>query len=206
MENLLDFFTNNFLSCVWFAVILVAMIPTLECKIAIPLAMNSSIWGEIALSPFASFCLATLGSIIPCYLIIFLTRYLKNMTSGFFINKHLSKYLAKSNKIEGSKSQFSKYIALMCFTAVPLPLTGVWSASLIAGFTKLNINLSFLSISAGALVSSAIITILCTIFENSVGYILLVSLALIIIFIIFNIIYIIFKSFISQKKTVIKKQ
>ena len=185
---------------VWFAVLIVSMIPTLESKIAIPLAMNRTIWGEMALNPFYSFVIATLGSIIPCYLIIFTTRYLRGKTSGFFVNKHLSKYLVKSNKIEGSKNQFAKYLALTCFTAVPLPLTGVWSASLIAGLTKLNINLSFLSISIGAMISSAIITLLCCVFSNSVGYILLVSLIMIVIFIIFNLIYTFIKANYINKK------
>lgn len=200
MESVVDFFTKNFIDYVWLAVILVSMIPTLESKIAIPLAMNKAIWGEMALAPFASFTLAAFGSLIPCYAIIFFTRYLKNKTSGFFINKHLSKYIAKSSKIEHSKNQFSKYVALSCFTAVPLPLTGVWSASLIAGLTKLNIHFAFISISIGAMISAGIITLLCCLFNNSVGSILIVSLILIVIFVIFNILYMLINSYSKKKK------
>ncbi len=199
MENLLDFFANNFLEYVWVAVLLVSMIPTLESKIAIPLAMNTAIWGEMALSPFLSFLVATLGSIVPCYIVMFFTRYFKSKTTGFLHNKHFSKYITKSAKIENSKNKFSKYLGLACFTAVPLPLTGVWSASLIAGLTNLNIHLSFMSISIGAMISSAVITILCCLFNNSVGFILLASLILIVVFTVSNIMFTLFKSLKSKK-------
>jgi hypothetical protein len=71
---------------------------------------------------------------------------------------------------------------LACFVAVPLPLTGVWSGSLIAGLTSLNINYSFISIVCGSIISCGTMTLLCTLFSNSTTYILIFSLIIVIAF------------------------
>ena len=43
MDNFLDLISVNFQDCVWLAVMLMAMIPTIESKIAIPFGMNTEI-------------------------------------------------------------------------------------------------------------------------------------------------------------------
>ena len=70
MDNFLDLISVNFQDCVWLAVMLMAMIPTIESKIAIPFGMNTEIWGTDALSGFESFLFAFLGSILPSFIII----------------------------------------------------------------------------------------------------------------------------------------
>ena len=180
MNFIINFLVNNFSSCVWLLTILVALVPTLESKIAIPLAINSAIWGAKALSPLNAFMLGFIGSIIPCFFIMFLSRKLKDKTTSFFVNK---KYMFKANKI-GKSEGLKKYILLTTFIAIPLPLTGVWSGSIIAGLTNLDMKYSFLSILIGALISSGITTLLCCFFENSVTAILIISILIIIIFMI----------------------
>lgn len=182
MDFITDFFINNFQNCIWLAIILVAICPTLESKIAIPLAMNASIWGSSAFSPFMAFLISFLGSIIPCYLILIMARKIKNKTSGFVVDKIFKKYLYKSQTIEKQQSKLKKYLVLTAFVAVPIPLTGVWTGSLIAGLSNLNIHYSFLSITIGAMISAAVISILCSLFENSIAYIFMFSLLIIIIF------------------------
>jgi uncharacterized membrane protein len=186
MDSFVNFFSTNFSSCVWLAIVIIALIPTLESKIAIPFALNSVIWGNLTLSPFAAFLWAFLGSILPSYLTIILARKIRSKTCGVCVSKY-SRYIEKSNQIEGQNSAFKKYLALTCFVAIPLPLTGVWSGSLIAGLTNLNKNYAFLSIVVGALISSGIMTLLCTIFSNSVSAILIISILVVITFLIIDI-------------------
>ena len=190
---MIDFFANNFSSCIWLAVILIALIPTLESKIAIPFAMNSALLGSHALSAFSAFALSLIGSILPCIFVIFLTRHLKSHTTGF-VSGFLNRYTVKTNLIQQKHSNLQKYLALAGFVAIPLPLTGVWTGSIIAGLTNLNIFKSFIAIFVGAIVSSGITTLLCVCFENSIGYIFLVSLLLVIIFAVINIVISLFKS------------
>ena len=49
------------------------------------------------------------------------------------------------------------YFALMLFVAVPLPVTGAWSGSLIACVLGLNRWKSFLAISAGIIIAGLIV-------------------------------------------------
>ncbi len=182
MNFITEFFANNFINCVWLAVLIVAFLPTLESKIAIPLAMNTAIWGNNALPASSAFALSFLGSVLPCYLIIFLVRKLKNKTTGFLTTSFFKKYNYKSITIQNKKSTFTKYLALAGLVAVPIPLTGVWTGSLIAGISNLNINYCVLSIVVGGAISAGAVTLLCSIFENSISYIFMISLIIIIAF------------------------
>ncbi len=199
MNFLVDFFANNFSSCVFLAAIFIAFIPTLESKIAIPFAMDAAIWGANALPAWQAFIFAYLGSILPCFLIIFVTRKLKTRTTGFVIDKFRKKYSIKTTILENEKSIFKKYLMLATFVALPLPLTGVWSGSILAGFSDLKLSGCFLSIGIGAFLSCFIVTLLCSIFENSIGFILFFSLLIIILFLIFELIFDVFKS--HKKRT-----
>ena len=190
MISLTDFLSNNFENCVWLAIILVAMIPTLEGKIAVPLAMNSEVWGSGSFSPFISFLLAFAGSLIPSFFIIIIGRKLKNRATGFVT----SKYIQKSQEINQKESNFKKYLLLTGFVAIPFPLTGVWSGSLIAGFTNLDIKWAFLSIMIGDIISTGAITLLCCLFSTSLTYILIISLIIIIVFLFIDLFISMFKS------------
>ncbi len=182
MDSIINFFTDNFENCVWLAVMLIAIFPTLESKIAIPLAMNGAIWGSNALSPISALALSLVGSLLPSYLIMIIARKIKGKTTGFLTSRFFNRYNAKSSLIENKTSNFKKYLALAGFVAVPLPLTGVWTGSLIAGLSSLNLNYSFLTIAIGTLISTSAITLLCTIFTNSISYILIISFIIIIAF------------------------
>ena len=184
MNEVAQFFSENFQNCIWLAILLIAMCPALESKIAIPLAMNTAIWGSGAFSPLLACLVSFIGSIIPSYLIIFLTRKLKKKTAFMLHSPFFQKYLIKGARIENRGSDFKKYLALACFVAIPIPLTGVWTGSLISGLSNLNIHWAFLSICIGALFSTGIITILCTFFSNSLTMIMMVTLIIIIVFMI----------------------
>ncbi len=182
MNFISQFFADNFMNCVWLAVLIVAFLPALESKISIPLAMNTAIWGSNAMSAGSAFLLSFLGSILPCYVIILLVRKLKGKTTGFVSSSFFRKYNYKSITIQNKQSTFKKYLALAGLVALPVPLTGVWTGSLIAGISNLNINYSFLSIVIGGAISAGAITLLCSVFENSISYIFMISLVIIVVF------------------------
>ena len=192
----MDFIINNFENCIWLAVILVAICPTLESKIAIPLAMNTAFWGSNAYSPLTALLLSFVGSILPCFILMLIARKIKSKTAGFVTSKFMQKYQAKSAKIENGKSDFKKYLLLTCFVAVPIPLTGVWTGSIVAGLTNLDLKYSFISISIGTFISACAITLLCTLFTNSITYIFMISIFIIILFLFFELLF----SILSQNK------
>ena len=195
---MIDFFVDNFSSCVFLAVILMALIPTIESKIAIPFGLSYAIWGEATLSPVVAFLCAYVGSMIPCIFIIIIIRKLKNKTSGFVCDKFLSKaenkYSKRLEKLSSKSKTFYKLSTLALFVAVPLPLTGVYTGSLIAGLSNLKIYQAFIAIAVGEFISCLAITLLCVLFEDSTFLILIASLIILAIFIVFDLIFILVKN------------
>jgi membrane protein DedA with SNARE-associated domain len=57
--------------------------------------------------------------------------------------------------------------------AIPLPLTGVWTGSAVAALTKLPYPKALVSVVAGNLVATSIITLLCFFFSAVIDYIIL---------------------------------
>ena len=195
---MIDFFVDNFSSCVFLAVILMALIPTIESKIAIPFGLSYAIWGEATLSPVVAFLCAYVGSMIPCIFIIIIIRKLKSKTSGFVCDKFLSKaenrYSKRLEKLSSKSKTFYKLSTLALFVAVPLPLTGVYTGSLIAGLSNLKIYQAFITIAVGEFISCLAITLLCVLFEDSTFLILIASLIILAIFIVFDLIFMFVKN------------
>lgn len=195
---MIDFFVDNFSSCVFLAVILMALIPTIESKIAIPFGLSYAIWGEATLSPVVAFLCAYVGSMIPCIFIIIIIRKLKNKTSGFVCDKFLSKaenrYSKRLEKLSSKSKTFYKLSTLALFVAVPLPLTGVYTGSLIAGLSNLKIYQAFIAIAVGEFISCLAITLLCVMFEDSTFLILIASLIILAVFLIFDLIFMLVKN------------
>ena len=75
---MVEFFVDNFSGCVFLAVMLMALIPTIESKIAIPFGLSYAIWGEATLSPIVAFICAYIGSMLPSIFIILIVRKIKN--------------------------------------------------------------------------------------------------------------------------------
>lgn len=63
-EAISQFFVNTFGDNVWLAVFLIAIIPLIELKGAIPFGMSSDFWGANALSPWMALLISFLGSIV----------------------------------------------------------------------------------------------------------------------------------------------
>ena len=157
---MLEFFVDNF-SPEW-AVLLVAAIPLFESKVAIPLGLSVQIWGAEALSVLSSFFLSLIGSMLPVVFVILIVRFIKNKTSGFVYDKFVvriqEKYKGSLDKMSAKNTTLKKCVLLATFVAIPLPLTGVYSGSLIAGFTSLKIWQSFLAIFVGEIDISYLFT------------------------------------------------
>ena len=198
---MLEFFVDNLSPAL--VILIVSAIPLFESKVAIPLGLSVQIWGGETLSPSVVFLLALVGSVLPSLIIILISRWIKNRTCGFIFDKFVEKVQKKYNKnfekIANNNSVFRKCLMLATFVAIPLPLTGVYSGSLIAGFTNLKIWHSFLSIFAGAVVSCLIVLLLSTIIENSAFCVLLISLIIVAIFVAINLL-IALKSRIKKEK------
>lgn len=182
---MLESFANFFADNIWLAVILIAIIPALEGRVAIPFALSGALLGTNTLPWHWTLLCAFIGSIIPALPVIFLTRKIKNR---FFTGFVQEKYNSKITKLTLQSSNIKKLVWLAAFVAIPLPMTGVWSGSLIAGLTKLSPWKSFIAISIGSLVACSIIILICLFFEGSELIVLLASIAILAIFVLFEVV------------------
>ena len=74
---------------------------------------------------------------------------------------------------KSAKKDFKKMLGVFAFVAIPLPLTGVWTGSAVAAFTRLPYLKALISVIAGNLVASSIITLLCFFFQSVIDWIIL---------------------------------
>ncbi len=181
LESFAEFFADN----IWLAVILISLIPTLEGRIALPFALSVSLLENNTLPPYLALICAFVGSVLPALPVVLATRKIKNR---FFTGFVQERYMNKVNKLSTQKSTFKK-LALLCgFVAIPLPMTGVWSGSVVAGCTNLKIWQSLVAIAIGSLISCSIILGVCLLFAGSELVILYISVGLLALFAIYELV------------------
>lgn len=140
-------------------------IPLTEQRAAIPLG----IWA-MRLPPVPVMVVSLLGSMLPVPFVLFffnrvieiLCRYPK---LDFFTNFIQRKVRAGSKKVERYKE-----IGLTLFIAIPLPMTGLWTGSMIAAFLGFDIKKSLLCAFLGGLISALAVTAASVFFPSLFGY------------------------------------
>ena len=130
-----------------------AMVPVIELKGAIPVGLAAGI------PDWQCFILAVLGSIALSPLIIFFTRrvldWLMNSKVEIFRrfgNWQHQRVLRKGGKVEKYRVWF-----LFLFVAIPLPTTGVWTGSMIAGLFNIRMKTAIPVIFLGNCVAGTLI-------------------------------------------------
>ena len=186
--------------------IFIAMIPIVELRGAIPFGSSKEIWGENALSLFEASLYSIIGSVISAVIIILLLIPIFNFLRktkffGKLVVSFEEKFQKQSNKIENEANNkkckgLKKWLGVMTFVAIPLPLTGVWTGSAIAVFLQMGFLKSFAAVSVGALIAAFIMTIVSKVLGDKA---LMIFYAFIVIFVVLITFYII-RAFIKGKK------
>ena len=183
LQNLFSDIGGSFI-----AVFLISMIPICEARIGIPFGMATEIWKEQALSPFVSFVAGFLGSsFVSLIILICLKPIFNKLKKCSKVNKFITnienKFKKQSEELDDKQVKkhktFSLWLGVMLFVAVPAPMTGIWTGSAIASFTSLNILQSFSAVVVGNLIGCVLILFVCTIFKDSILFLLLASLIMV---------------------------
>lgn len=197
-EFLQNLFVNIFNDNIILATIIIAMIPIIELRGAIPFATNTGFWSSLAMNQWEAFGWSVLGSslIVPILALIFLPiiNWLKKTKLfGRLAIAIENRVKSKTSKIENaeekskrfSKSYWKKMLAVFVFVAVPLPLTGVWTGTCVAVFIGLDYISSCTSVIAGNIVAGLLITLILEFFpwlNNWLFYIFLIIIAVVLIY------------------------
>ena len=180
MNNLSTFFVNNFSNFIWLGVFIMALLPVSEGRIAFPFSLNEKLLAENVMTPITGFLTCFFASV---FLTLFLLTFFKGLCALLrkikFINKILDKlYKSVEKKSQKFKNKNNKYLYLALFVLVPLPLTGVWSACLIAILLNLDFKKSLISIIGGNFLCLVLIFILNLFLKDFTLPLLLISFAI----------------------------
>ena len=135
-------------------IVLVSMLPVIELKLTIPLAIA---WG---IPKLTSFIFAYIGSCLPVVPLLFLLRpIIKWMYSKKAFSK-IAKWIESRSEHKGQLIYDYAYIGLFIFVAIPLPTTGVWTGSIVASLLKMDIKKCIPIIFAGNLIAGIIVLLL----------------------------------------------
>lgn len=134
-------------------VFLIATLPIVELRGAIPVAIN-----VLDMPWYSAFVLAFLGNLLPVpFILLFLEAVTKVLNRLAFF-KRLLDWLFERTRRRGRILERYKRIGLVLFVAIPLPVTGAWTGSLMAVLFGMPFKYAFLSIAIGVAIAGAIVT------------------------------------------------
>jgi len=131
-------------------VFLITLLPWLELRASIPIGIL--IFG---LNPFVVFTIALVANMIFYFpIIIGLDRGYSYLMKYPFAKDIIDRIRGKGEGIRGK----NKYIALMLFVAVPLPVTGAWTGTGIAWLLHMDRKKAFIAIAGGVSIAAVLVT------------------------------------------------
>jgi len=166
-------FTQELKTFLW------AMTPVGELRVAIPIGLT-----VYKLSPAVVYFFSVLGNLFSVFLILVFLGAFSRWTSRniYFFNRFFNWLFSQTRKKHYDRvNKYGLYL-LPFFVAIPLPITGGWTASLIAFVFGIPFKKSFPLISLGVLVAGLIVLFLTQAgiaVERNFGWQMLIGIMLI---------------------------
>ena len=140
------------------AVFFVSMIPLIELRGAIPIAIGMGI------PAIPAIILCAIGNMVPVPIIYLVARnFLLWGARQRYIGKFCSFFVVKGEragqKLAKSAGRWGFFVALMLFVGIPLPGTGAWTGTLAASFLDMGPKSTALSVSLGVVMAALIMSI-----------------------------------------------
>jgi len=135
-------------------ILIISFLPIVELRGAIPFAIL-----VYDFSPWTAYLLAVIGNIVPPLLLIpFIGRVdaFLSERSGLW-RRAFTHFLDKTRDNHSKKFKRLKEFTLVVLVAVPLPITGAWTASLVAYIFGIPFRKAIPLIFLGLLISGAIV-------------------------------------------------
>lgn len=135
---------------------LVAMVPVVEVKGAIPFGI------ALELKPVQAYVMALAGSFIVVCFLAFFTNWFYRLCKRHGILKRFIGWIDKIVSNNQDKIQKLGPLAVFAYVAVPIPGTGTWTGSIIAGVLNMKPHIIILSVMCGNFVSGMIMMLAST--------------------------------------------
>jgi len=136
-------------------VLIIAALPIFELRGALPVAINLFHFPWYYALP-----LAIIGNLLPVpVILLFLDAISRWLSKIGFFDRFLH-WLFERTRKRGRVVERYERIGLALFVAIPLPVTGAWTGSLVAILFGLKFRYAFLSIFIGVCIAGIIVTCL----------------------------------------------
>ena len=134
---------------------LIAMVPIVELRGAIPFAIG---WG---IDPWLALAMCTLCNMLPVPVIYFFARkFLLWGRDKAYIGKLCTFFLVKGEragqKLVAKTGRKGLFLALMLFVGIPIPGTGAWTGTLGASFLDMGFKSTVVAVSLGILMAGGL--------------------------------------------------
>jgi len=134
-------------------VMAIAASPISELRGAIPIAV-----GVYDFPWYYAFLFGVIGNLLPVPFIILFLNYVVPVLSKVPALDRLAQWFFASARRRGKMVERYERIGLALFVAIPLPVTGAWTGSIVAVLLGLKFRYAFLSIFIGIIISGVIVT------------------------------------------------
>ncbi len=139
-------------------VFLVSMVPLLELRGGVPIAIGMGIPWQRAIF------ICALGNIIPVPLIYLFARRVLTWGAdkpylGKFFRFCLEKGESGGRKLRKKAGRNGLFVALMLFVGIPLPGTGAWTGTLAASFLDMGFKSTTVAVSLGVVMAGIIMAL-----------------------------------------------
>ncbi len=138
------------------AVIVVAMVPILELRGAIPLAR-----GLLDMGAAEAFGWSVLGNLLPVPLILWMLPPVAGWAERHWpwLDRVIARLSTATERRHSARFRRFRDLALISFVAIPLPITGAWSGSLAAYVFGVRRRRAFVLIGVGVLIAGIVVTL-----------------------------------------------
>lgn len=139
-------------------VFLVSMVPLLELRGGVPIAIGMDIpWQRAIL-------VCALGNMVPVPLIYLFARRVLTWGAdkpylGKFFRFCLEKGESGGRKLRKKAGRNGLFVALMLFVGIPLPGTGAWTGTLAASFLDMGFKSTTVAVSLGVVMAGIIMAL-----------------------------------------------
>lgn len=144
-------------------VFIVSFLPIAEVRGGIPLAFYY--FHNDILRLAISITISSLSNLLIAPFVLFILKYVDLFikTSRFIPEKVKGLYLWILNHAENRSRKLKKYDipTLAIFVAIPFPVTGAWTGSLIAFLINMDRKRALIAIELGVVGATAIVTLIC---------------------------------------------
>lgn len=140
---------------------LISMIPIVELRGAMPIALGMDIPFPVAL------VICVLGNMVPVPFIYFFARkFLEWGAQQRYIGKLCGFFLRKGEsagkKLVAKAGRGGLFVALLLFVGIPIPGTGAWTGALGASFLDMGFKSTVLSVCLGVILAGVIMALAST--------------------------------------------